>query len=109
VVAYAPVTILVVYLSVRRARPRLSLAVSLVGLVATTVASLLLIPDHGSTGAGAASSIGYGAGALAAWLFFAWLARTPRPDKSPGPGMEAAARTGDHPRQEPNGGAVTPA
>jgi O-antigen/teichoic acid export membrane protein len=77
VVVYAPVTILVVYLSVRRARPRLSLAVSAVGLVATSLAALLLIPAHGSAGAGAASSIGYGAGALAAWAFFFRLARRP--------------------------------
>ena len=43
IVAYAPVTILVVYLSVRHGRPNLSLAVSLLAMVVTTVGALLLI------------------------------------------------------------------
>jgi len=75
VVAYAPVTVLVVYLSVRRGQPRWSLAVSLIGLVVTTGAAVLLIPSHGATGAAAASTIGYVVAAAAAWLFFARLAR----------------------------------
>jgi len=44
IVAYSPVSILVVYLSVRRGRPRLSLAVAVVGLVVTAAASVVLIP-----------------------------------------------------------------
>ena len=76
-VVYAPVTVLVVYLSVRRGKPRLSLAVSIVGLVGTLIAALILIPRYGASGAGAASSIGYGAGALLAWYFFVRLARNP--------------------------------
>jgi len=75
VVAYAPVTILVVYLTVRRARPRLSLYVSLIGLVVTAAMSVVLIPPYGASGAAAASAIGYAAGGLAAWLFFTTLSR----------------------------------
>jgi O-antigen/teichoic acid export membrane protein len=74
IVAYAPVTILVVYLSIRRARPRLSLFVSIVGLVVTTGMSVVLIPPYGASGAAVASAIGYAAGA--AWVCFVRLART---------------------------------
>jgi O-antigen/teichoic acid export membrane protein len=79
VVAYAPVTILVVYLTVRRARPRLSLYVSLIGLVVTAVMSVVLIPPYGASGAAVASAIGYAAGGTAAWLFFVGLAGRPSP------------------------------
>ena len=75
VVAYAPVTILVVYLSVRLGRPGLSLAVSVAGLVVTAAASVALIPPYGASGAAVASTIGYAAGALLAWLLFLRLAR----------------------------------
>ena len=75
VVLYAPVTILVVYLSVRRGRPRLSLVVSLVGMALTLVPALFLIPALGTRGAALASTIGYAAAGLLAWLFFARLAR----------------------------------
>jgi len=77
VAVYAPVTTLVVYLSVRRGRPRLSLAVSVVGLVGTLIAALVLIPRYGASGAAAASSIGYLAGAALATVFFVRLARIP--------------------------------
>jgi len=70
VVAYAPVTILVVYISIRAARPRLSLLVSIVGLVVTAGMSLVLIPAYGASGAAIASTIGYAAGAIAAWICF---------------------------------------
>jgi O-antigen/teichoic acid export membrane protein len=75
------VTVLVVYLSVRRGKPRLSLAVSAAGLVGTLVAALILIPRYGASGAAAASSIGYAAGTLLCCYFFVWLAR--RPDPAP--------------------------
>src|SRR5207248_2275407 len=45
VVLYAPVNVLVVYFSVRRAEPWWSLAVSVVSMVVTVGAALLLIPD----------------------------------------------------------------
>ena len=75
IVAYGPVTILVVYLSVRHARPNLSLAVALAAMLATTVLSLVLIPRHGAEGAAAASAIGYGVGGVLAWLLFRRIAR----------------------------------
>ena len=74
VVAYAPVTILVIYLSIRCGRPRLSLLVAVVGLVVTAGMSLVLIPPYGASGAAVASAIGYVAGAAAAWLCFVRLA-----------------------------------
>ena len=74
VVIYAPVSILVVYLSVRRERPRLSLLVSVVGLVVTAAASFVFVPRYGASGAALASAIGYLAGGLAAWLCFVGLA-----------------------------------
>jgi O-antigen/teichoic acid export membrane protein len=76
VVAYAPVTILVVYISIRAARPRLSLLVSVVGLVVTAATSLVLIPPYGASGAAVASAIGYAAGGAAAWGCFTWLVRS---------------------------------
>jgi O-antigen/teichoic acid export membrane protein len=75
VVAYAPVSILVVYISIRCERPRLSLLVSVLGLVVTTAASFVLIPPYGASGAAVASAIGYAAGGLAAWAVFVRLAR----------------------------------
>jgi O-antigen/teichoic acid export membrane protein len=70
VVAYAPVNILVVYISIRAGRPRLSLWVSVVGLVVTAAMSLVLIPPYGVSGAAVASAIGYAAGGIAAWATF---------------------------------------
>jgi O-antigen/teichoic acid export membrane protein len=75
VVAYAPVTILVVYISIRCAGPRLSLFVSTVGLVVTAAMSFVLIPPYGASGAALASAIGYAAGGIAAWIIFVRLAR----------------------------------
>ena len=75
VVAYGTVTVLVVYVSVRRGRPRLALTVSVAGMVVTAAAAVPLIAEYGKTGAAAASSLGYGVGAALAWLFFARLAR----------------------------------
>jgi O-antigen/teichoic acid export membrane protein len=74
VVAYAPVTILVVYLSIRCGRPRLSLLVSVIGLIVTAAMSFALIPPYGASGAAAASAIGYAAGGIAAWACFVRLA-----------------------------------
>lgn len=77
VVLYAPVTVLVVYLSIRRARPWASLAVSIIAMLVTVVAALLLIPPYGATGAAVASSIGYVAGGALAWAFFVALRGRP--------------------------------
>ena len=78
IVAYAPVTVLVVYLSLRHGRPNLSLAVAVVAMVVTTVLSLLLIPRYGAEGAAGASALGYVAGAGLAWLLFSRLSRQAR-------------------------------
>lgn len=77
IVAYAPVTVLVVYLSVRRGRPRLSLAVSVAAMVVTTAAAFVFIPAWGTTGAALASTLGYAAGGALAWIFFARLKDDP--------------------------------
>jgi O-antigen/teichoic acid export membrane protein len=74
VVLYGPVSILVVFLSIRSGRPRLSLLVSVIGLVVTAAASFLFIPRWGASGAAAASAVGYAAGGLAAWISFVRLA-----------------------------------
>jgi len=76
IVAYGPVTVLVVYLSLRHGRPHLSLVVSVAAAAVTTVLAVLLIPRYGVEGAAAASAIGYGAGGALAWLLFLRVART---------------------------------
>jgi len=73
-VAYAPVQILVVYLSVRRGRPRLSLLAGLVAMAVTIAASVPLITAFGASGAAGASAIGYACGAVVAWVMFRRLA-----------------------------------
>jgi O-antigen/teichoic acid export membrane protein len=73
VVLYAPVNVLVVYFSVRRAEPWWSLAVSVVSMLVTVGAAVLLIPSHGARGAAAGSTIGYAVGAALAWTFFGML------------------------------------
>gem|GEM_PF-1682809 len=75
VILYAPVSILVVYLSVRRGRPGLSLVVALAGMALTAAAAIVLVPPLGGSGAAVASSVGYAGGAILTWWFFARLAR----------------------------------
>ena len=75
IVFYAPVSVLVVYLSVRHGRPRLSVFVSLVGMAVTLGLAVVLIPRHGVSGAAVASTLGYAAGGALAWILFARLAR----------------------------------
>jgi O-antigen/teichoic acid export membrane protein len=79
VVLYAPVTVLVVFFSVRRAEPWWSLAVSVVSMLVTVGAAVVLIPGHSARGAAAGSTIGYAAGAALAWVFFAALKRGSAP------------------------------
>ena len=69
-VAYAPVQVLVVYLSVRRGRAGLSLAAGAVAMLVTLAAAVPLVTAFGAAGAAAASAIGYACGALVAWAFF---------------------------------------
>jgi O-antigen/teichoic acid export membrane protein len=74
-VAYAPVQVLVVYLSVRRGRAWLSLACGLVAMTVTVASSFPLIVEFGASGAAGASALGYACGATAAWLAFRRLSR----------------------------------
>ena len=60
VVAYAPVTVLVVLPSVRHSRPHLSLVVSIAAAVVTAALAVALIPRYGVEGAAVASAVGYG-------------------------------------------------
>jgi O-antigen/teichoic acid export membrane protein len=78
VVAYAPVTVLVVYLSVRHSRPHLSLVVSIAAAVVTAALAVALIPRYGVEGAAVASAIGYGVGAALAWVLFRRVAKSAR-------------------------------
>jgi O-antigen/teichoic acid export membrane protein len=69
-VAYAPIQILVVYLSVRRGRAGLSLAAGIVSMLVTLAAAVPLVLAFGASGAAAASATGYACGGLVAWFFF---------------------------------------
>ena len=77
-VLYAPVTVLVVYLSLRHSRPHLSLAVSVVAAVVTTALAVVLIPPYSVEGAAVASAVGYAVGAASAWLLFRRVAKAAR-------------------------------
>lgn len=79
VVLYAPVQVLVVYLSVRHGRPRLALAAAGTALVVTVAASLPLIAGFGAAGAAVASTLGYAAGAAVAWTLFRRIAHRAQP------------------------------
>jgi len=73
--AYAPMQVFVVYLSVRRGRAGLSLAAGAVALGVTVAASVPLVSAYGASGAAGASALGYACGALVAAVFFRRLAR----------------------------------
>ncbi|MBA2615347.1 MAG: oligosaccharide flippase family protein [Actinobacteria bacterium] len=77
IVLYAPVSVLVVYLSVRRGRPRLSVGVAAAGGLLTLALAFALIPRYGTEGAALASTAGYVAAAGLAWALFLRLARKP--------------------------------
>jgi len=77
IVLYAPVSVLVVYLSVRRGHPKRSVAVAAAGGIVTLALAFALIPRWGTEGAALASTIGYAAAAGLAWAFFLRLARKP--------------------------------
>lgn len=74
-VAYAPVQVLVVYLSVRRGRAFLALGAGMVAMAITIGASVPLILAYGARGAALASSIGYACGSVTAWVLFRRLSR----------------------------------
>jgi O-antigen/teichoic acid export membrane protein len=83
-VAYGPVQVLVVYLSVRRGRPRLSLLAGVVAMVVTVAAAVPLVTAYGASGAAVASATGYGCGALVAFALFRRLARLKVPSRTVG-------------------------
>ena len=72
--AYAPVQILVVYLSVRRGRPRLSLLAGLTSAVVTLAFAIPLVQAFAESGAATASAIGYACGSVVAYVLFRRLA-----------------------------------
>jgi hypothetical protein len=72
-VIYAPVTILVLYLSVRCERPTLSLYAAVAAGAVTLGAAFALVPSHGASGAAFASSIGYAVGTATAYAAFVRL------------------------------------
>jgi O-antigen/teichoic acid export membrane protein len=74
-VAYAPMQIFVVYLSVRHGRAGLTLLAGALAMLVTIAASVPMIEAWGPSGAAVASAIGYACGATAAWFFFRRLAR----------------------------------
>ena len=73
--AYAPMQVFVVYLSVRRGRAGLSLAAGMVALLVTVAASVPLVSAYGPSGAAVASAAGYACGAVVAAFFFRRLSR----------------------------------
>ena len=73
-VAYAPVQILVVYLSVRRGRPQLSLLAGVVAALVTVALAVPFVSAWGAAGAAAASATGYACGTVVAWIMFRRLA-----------------------------------
>jgi O-antigen/teichoic acid export membrane protein len=75
-VAYAPVQVLVVYLSVRRGRAGLSLAAGITAMVVTLAAAVPLVTAFGASGAAAASTTGYACGAVVAGVLFRRSARS---------------------------------
>jgi O-antigen/teichoic acid export membrane protein len=80
VLAYAPMQVLVVYLSVRRGKPHLSLIASLTAMLVTAATAVPLIKAYGASGAAVASTIGYSVGVVLALYFFKRLAsQTPAP------------------------------
>ena len=70
IVAYGPVAILTIYLSVRRRRAGDVLIGPILSIVVTVGLSLILIPRYGPNGAAAAASAGYIVSALAFWVMF---------------------------------------
>jgi O-antigen/teichoic acid export membrane protein len=73
-IAYAPVQILVVYLSVRRGRPRLSLLAGVIAAVVTVALAIPFVKAWGVSGVAGASAIGYACGSVVAYVLFRRLA-----------------------------------
>src|ERR671924_10968 len=74
IVAYAPVAVLSIFISVRHRRPNLALIGPALSIVVTIGLALVLIPSRGVDGAAIASSGGYIVSAVASWILFVRLA-----------------------------------
>jgi O-antigen/teichoic acid export membrane protein len=74
IVAYAPVAVLSIFISVRHRLPNLALIGPALSIVVTIGLALMLIPSRGVDGAAIASSGGYIVSAVASWILFVRLA-----------------------------------
>jgi O-antigen/teichoic acid export membrane protein len=74
ILAYGPVSVLSIYVSVRHRRPHLALVGPALSIIVTIGLAFWLIPSRGIDGAAMASSAGYIVSAAAAWIMFARLA-----------------------------------
>jgi O-antigen/teichoic acid export membrane protein len=75
IIVYGPVQVLTAYLSVRLGRPGYALAGPVGSLVVTVALAVVLIPEHGPTGAAIACTVGYFVGAAGVWTTFVVLSR----------------------------------
>lgn len=74
ILAYGPVSVLSIYVSVRHRRPHLALVGPVLSIIVTIGLAYWLIPSRGIDGAAMASSAGYIVSAVAAWVMFIRLA-----------------------------------
>jgi O-antigen/teichoic acid export membrane protein len=74
ILAYGPVSVLSIYVSVRHGRPHLALVGPVLSILVTIGLAYWLIPSRGIDGAAMASSAGYIVSAAVSWIMFAKLA-----------------------------------
>jgi O-antigen/teichoic acid export membrane protein len=74
ILAYGPVSVLSIYVSVRHRRPQLALVGPVLSIIVTIGLAYWLIPARGIDGAAMASSAGYIVSAFFAWIMFIKLA-----------------------------------
>ncbi|MDP9491948.1 MAG: oligosaccharide flippase family protein [Actinomycetota bacterium] len=74
ILAYGPVAILAIYISVRHRRPHYALVGPVISIVVTVGLAYMLIDRYGVDGAAMATSAGYIVSALTSWIMFARVA-----------------------------------
>jgi O-antigen/teichoic acid export membrane protein len=74
IVAYGPVAVLSVYVSVRRRQPQYALVGPVLSILVTVGLAFVLVKRHGAEGAAMASSAGYIVCALTFWIMFVRVA-----------------------------------
>lgn len=74
ILAYGPVAILAIYISVRHRRPHYALVGPVISIVVTVGLAYVLIERYGVDGAAMATSAGYIVSALASWIMFVRVA-----------------------------------